>query len=465
MAAVLFNLLGEAGGAEFFSRMSVASHGPERDTGHTGNFCNILWSMPGVAQSGPHATGAWMKEFGAWYHDLARRWDGTFLHQGPPAMRKDKYPGWDCTGGYLLAYAMPLRKIRLTGKRPGDVPQLDPAAAQALILDGRGWSNSDRTSFYDKLPSDELLRRLSSWSPVVRERAAMALDRRKEAPIPALLKMLESPALESRYGACEALERLKGAAAPAVPALRSALRHDDLWLRIKAADALASIGAPAASAVPELLRMLARAPAENDPRGMEQRYLCFALFNRRGGMLAGSLEGVDREALYAAVRAGLRNQDGRARGSISSVYQNLSYEQIKPLLPAIYQAVIEPAPSGIMFADGIRIQGLRILATHRVQEGIAACVNYTRTQNPWASEKRTPGVMKILLGYGARAKAAIPELKRVADYFENGEKNFPRNLSLQKATVVREAIRAIEASNEHPELIRIGQTAGAGSKE
>jgi len=103
MAAVLFNLLGEVGPAEFFSRMSVASHGAERDTGHTGNLFNILWSLPGVAQAGPHATGAWMQDFGAWYFDLARRWDGTFLHQGPPQMRGDKYHGWDCTGGYLLA--------------------------------------------------------------------------------------------------------------------------------------------------------------------------------------------------------------------------------------------------------------------------------------------------------------------------------------------------------------------------
>ena len=38
MAAVLFNLLDEPKGAEFFSRMSVASHGPERDCGHTGNY-------------------------------------------------------------------------------------------------------------------------------------------------------------------------------------------------------------------------------------------------------------------------------------------------------------------------------------------------------------------------------------------------------------------------------------------
>ena len=84
MAAVLFSLLGESKVTEYFSRMSVASHGPERDSGHTGNFCNILWAMPGVAQSGPNATGAWMKEFGSWYFDLARQWDGAFVHLGPP---------------------------------------------------------------------------------------------------------------------------------------------------------------------------------------------------------------------------------------------------------------------------------------------------------------------------------------------------------------------------------------------
>ncbi len=455
MAAVLFKLLGEAKGAEFFSRMSVASHGPERDTGHTGNFFNILWSLPGVAQSGPHATGAWMREFGAWYFDLARRWDGTFLHQGPPGLKKDKYPGWDCTGAYLLAYAMPLKKICLTGKRPSVVRHLDAAAAQALILDGRGWSNKDRISFYDKLGEEELMSCLGSWSPVVRERAAMALARRRAAVVPALVRMLESFRLEARYGACQALVRLKGAAAPAVPVLKKTLRHDDLWLRVKAAEALAAIGKPAMSAVPELLALLARGPSRKDPRGMEQRYLCFALFNRRGGMLGRSLEGVDREALYAAVRAGLCNEDGRARGSIGSVYRNLSYEEIKPLLPAIHQAVTEPAPSGIMFANEIRMEGLRLLATHRVKEGIDACVKYTRTQNPWASEHRTPELMKILLGYGAHAKSTIPELKRIADYFENDEQDFPRKLGLQKVRAVRETIRAIEASNEYPDLIRI----------
>lgn len=455
MVAVLFNLLGDAKGAEFFSRMSTASHGAERDTGHTGNFFNLLWAMPGIALSGPQATGAWMQEFGGWYFDLARQWDGGFAHLGPPELNNDSYAGWDCTGVYLLAHAMPLGKIHLTGKSPSGAPQLGAAAAQSLILDGRGWTNKDRHSAFDALGDQELLARLGSWSPTVRERAAMGLARRKSVEIPALLKMLEAPSLDARYGACEALGALRESSAPAVGELRKLLTENDLWLRIKAAEALAAIGTPAMQSVPELLERLALVDVEKDPRGMEQRYLTFALFEPRGGLLARSLDGVDRDALYRAVKAGLKNQDGRARGSLGSVYRNLSAEEIKPLLPAIYQAVMEPAPSGEMFADGIRVEGLQLLAKHRIEEGMHACVQYTREQNSWASQKRTPDLMKILLKYGAHAKAVIPELTRIGDYFEKDEKDFPKALGLVKAKSVRETISAIESSKDTPELVRL----------
>ena len=454
MAAVLFNLLGESKGAEFFSRMSVASHGAERDTGHTGNFFNILWAMPGVAQSGSNATGAWMSEFGSWYFDLARGADGNFLHQGPPEPEEDSYAGWDCTGGYLLAYAMPLEKLYLTGKKPDAVPQLDAAAAQSLIVDGRGWNNKDRNSFYDALSDEQILERLGNWSPVVRERAAMALGRRKDAPVTPLIKMLDSPSLDARYGACQGLIFLRGRGAPSVDALQKTLSHEDLWLRIKAAEALAAIGAPATKVVPQLLELLARVDAKNDPRGMQQRYLSFALFDNEG-LLGRSLEGVDRPALYKAVRAGLKNQDGRARGSIGSVYRHLSLEEIKPLLPAIHEAIVEPAPSGEMFADGIRVEGLRLLSQHHIEEGINALVIYTRDQNPWASQERTPELMKILLTYGTHAKAAIPELTRIANYFEKDEKDFPPDLMRMKGESVRETIAAIESSTDSPELVRL----------
>lgn len=453
MAAVLFNLLGESAGAEFFSRMSIAAHGPERDCGHTGNYFNILWALPGVAISGPHASGAWMEEFGARYFDLARRWDGSFLHQGPPEPQPDSYEGWDSSGACLLAYAMPLKKILLTGRRAAVVPQLDVAGARSLILDGRGWDNKDRFSAYDALTREQLLERLASWSPVVRERAAMALHRRGETPLAELVEMLAAPALEARYGACEALIAIGEPGAPAVPALQAALGERDLWLRIKAAEALASIGAPAMQSVPQLLELLSKGDLQNDPRGMQQRFLAFALFDDRTGMLSRSLEGVDRAALYQAVKAGLKNEDGRARGSFGSVYRNLTAEEIRPLLPAIHQAIVEPAPSGEMFADTIRVEGLRLLAKHRIAEGLAACVDYTRNQNPWSSENRTPELMEILLSYGAHGKAVLPELTRIADYFEKDEPDFPRPLMIRKANSVRDAIRQIEASTDLPELV------------
>ena len=140
---------------------------------------------------------------------------------------------------------------------------------------------------------------------------------------------------------------------------------------------------------------------------------------------------------------------------MGSVYQNLSFEEIRPLLPAIHEAIVTPAPSGVMFAAEIRIEGLRLLAKHHVEKGIDACVLFTRTQNPWASEKRTPEIMKILLTYGAQAKSATADLEQIAKTFEKGEKNFPMRLSLDKAKIVRETIRAIEVSEEYPELIRI----------
>ena len=454
MASVLFNLIGESKGAEFFSRMSVAAHGPERDTGHTGNFFNILWSLPGISQSGPNATGAWMKEFGGWYFDLARRSDGSFLHQGPPENDRDSYAGWDCTGSYLLAYAMPLKKLYLTGKKSDAVPKLDVASAESLIDDGRGWNNKDRNGFYDALSNEQLLARLGSWSPVVRERAAMALGRRKSVPVEPMIQMLDSPSLEARYGACQGLIQLRRRGMPAVAALQKTLAHDDLWLRIKAAEALAAIGKPAMQTVPQLLELLAQVDIENDPRGMQQRYLSFALFER-DGMLGRSLESVDREALNNAVRAGLKNQDGRARGSIGSVYRQLSLAEIQPLLPAIHEAIIQPAPSGEMFADGIRVEGLRLLAEHHIEEGMSALVLYTRDQNPWESQIRTPELMKILLSYGAHAKGVIPELSKIADYFEKEEEDFPRDLGLMKAKSVRETITAIEAATDSPALRRL----------
>lgn len=454
MAAVLFHQLGEAKNADFFTRMALASHGNERDCGHTGNYFNMLWSLPAIAQAGPHATGEWMKEFGSWYHDLARRSDGSFAHQGPPEPDHDSYHGWDSSGAYLLAYALPLKKIALTGKSPRVSQSLEKDTIHSLIVDGRGWDNKDRTSTYDQWTDEELLARLGSWSPIVRERAAAAISRRKEPPLAAIIALLDSPSLEARIGACHALEELGGAAASAVPPLRRALQDEDLWLRVRAATALAAIGKPAMPALPEMLALIARGPSAQDPRAMEQRFVSFAIFSK---MLTSSksLEGVDREKLCEAIAIGLQNQDGRARSEISEIYGRLSYEELQPLLPAIFEAIVKPAPSGEMFADGVRLNGLKVLASHHIEEGMQACADYLRTQNPWASEHRTPEILSVLVSYGAQAQPIVSQLNETADLFEKGEKDFPNHLSKQKAKAVRKAIKQIEASKDRPELKRL----------
>jgi hypothetical protein len=445
MAAVLFDGLGDVPATAFFSRMSLASHGAERDGGHTGNFFNILWALPGVSRSGPQATGAWMAEFGAWYFDLARRWDGSFLHQGPPDRRKDSYPDWDSSGAYLLAYAMPLQKIRLTGKRPSVQPPLTAAAAQAVIADGRGWSNKDRKGSDDRRGEAELLLRLGSWSPVVRERAAMALARRESKPIAALLRMLENPVLAVRYGACQALAECGGDAAEAVPELRQLLRHEDLWLRVSAANALSAMGEPAMPAVPDLLERLAMAPSKDDPRGMEQRYLCFAVF---GKLLKKSLRGVDRVQLRKAISAGLLNQDGRARGELGGIYQQLSYDEIAPLLPAIHESIRKPAPSGEMFASEIRLSGLELFAKHRIREGMELCFQVMEIDR-WGKGRRIPRCLKSLAKYGAAAKPMLPRLRQL----ESELRVHPEAKTLQaELAQVRSLIQDLESATGHVEL-------------
>lgn len=79
-----------------------------------------------------------------------------------------------------------------------------------------------------------------------------------------------------------------------MPVLLVALNSEDLWLRVLAAEALAGIGEPAMGAAPVMLSQLAKSDPDTDPRNMEQRYLPYALFNKRGGLLGKSLDSIDR---------------------------------------------------------------------------------------------------------------------------------------------------------------------------
>jgi hypothetical protein len=464
LVAVAFDLLNEPGATRYFSRMSTASY-DEREYGHTGNYFSYLWGAPGVARSGPEAVAAHLKEQW-WYFDLARRWDGGFVYQGG-AGADDSYTDWDMTGVFLLAYALPLQKLYITGKGVHKANELAGAELAAVIEDGRGYRYWRASECYVSKGPEELLRCLARWSPVVRFRAAVALARTQGDFVPQLVGMLGSENRHARYGACQTLEKMGTRAAPAVDALIELLSHKDMWLQIRASYALAGIGAPARKAVPMLLN-LALAEDKDDPRGMVRRYLCLALFVNgyaenapQRGLLADSLDGVDRKLLFPAIRRMLRVEDGLARSYLASVYDRLSEAELDQLWPDILRAVEKPALSGEMFENEIRVAGLRLLAKHHIKEGMRICVEYARNQNPWASESRTGDIMAALKSYGAAAREVMPALRELLAYCRD-EQDFPDDCKRRKIAAVEDAIKSIEAATDSPPLRALAREVDSG---
>jgi hypothetical protein len=455
-AAVLFDLLGDREAAEFFSKMSTAAYA-ERERGHTGNFFNVLWALPGVSRCGPPATGAYWKEQ-SWYYDLARGWDGGFAYQGSPAGEEEhyKYTNWDCTGAYLLAYALPLRSLYLTGKKPCSVPALNSKEVEEVIAAGRDYSTATAQKCYDGRTTAQLLSGLSSWSPAVRTRSAEALGRRAGDFVPPLLKLLDGPDRDARYGACEALAYLGPRADAAAPQLRALLGDPDPWLQSLACKALPWLGPEARKAsVSDLLRMTVR-PSPADPRRMAQRAACIALFapypGSRGpkSILAESLEGVDRQVLYPAIRSVLENDDGAARGSVQRIYGELTDSDVVELLPVIIQAIQQLAPSNEMFGDGIRLAGLDLVSRLHLREGMPLCVSVME-MNRWGAGNRVPRCIEYLGRYGSHAKEVLPQLREMSQLAGGGNK------ALDKL------IADIETSTDRPTLVSLKDFAARAS--
>ena len=448
-AAVLFDLLGDREAAEFFAKMSTAAYS-ERERGHTGNFFNMLWALPGVARCGPLATGAYLKEQ-AWYYDLARGWDTSFLYQGSPVGEEEhgKYSGWDCSGGYLLAYALPLKSLRITGSKPCSVPAFNAAQVEAVIAAGRDFPFKNAENPYDRRTTEQLLAGLSSWSPSVRLRSSAALGRRQGNFLPDLLKLLASDHRDARYGACEALGALGPRADAAAPQLRALLNDPDPWLQCLAAEALPHLGAEERKAsVSDLLAMTLR-PNPSDPRRMVQRAAAVALFSPYPGsrgpksILAESLDGVDRKLLYPAVQALLQNEDSVARASVGKVFDELTDRDLVELLPAITKAIEHLAPSNEMFGDGIRLAGLDLLSRLHIREGMTLCVSVMEPGR-WGAGNRVGPCLEYLQRYGTHAKAVLPQLREI-------------RTQTKQVEPIDQCIAAIEASTATPVLVSIAE--------
>ena len=173
LGAIYFGLQGDrAEEGKFFAQMATAS-ASEREIGHTGSFFNYLWAPLGAAQGGEDAAAAHFSRI-SWMLDLNRCWDGRFQYdclngEGPVSGPGATYNGFQMSTAALLTYALPERKLRITGK--DQVAGLLTTTDVTEALQAEDYNVSLRTD-------SELISDLGNWSAKVRHLAADELGTR-----------------------------------------------------------------------------------------------------------------------------------------------------------------------------------------------------------------------------------------------------------------------------------------------
>jgi hypothetical protein len=443
--AVFFDLLGDKDSVDYYTRMTLSSY-RLREAGHTGHFFSFQWGALGASRGGPAATQSFVKNT-RWFTELERRADGSSVYQFQLSGKDHgKYRTWSTTGSRLLQHCLPRRKLYITGKGGSCI---SPITGEDLI-------DAVAAAVFDpkKLSVKELLSKLGSWSPVVRRMAAEELGDRKENVVQDMITMLDSPNRYTRYGAAEGLSYAGRGSEQAIDALIKKLEEDtDLTMRYYAACAfrkkrtwqgppirrwktydnlLAKEGGAIDKAIPALLNQAATYEPKKDPLRKLHNVIAGTLFYGGGtanytGCLPGGkgMEKVDRKYLIPALKSLLINPNGGARSTASVTFPGLTEEDLKQLWGDIYYATKYQAPSGSMFAGGVRGNGLALMVKKGIKEGIPVGIDWALRQEGWGNGGRKKSGIPSLLKYGNALERFTEEINKVLAGWtrENNSKN------------------------------------------
>lgn len=459
MAAVFFAAQGDKPReTQYFAKMVTASY-QNREYGHTGQGFSYLWGALGANTGGPAAASAFFRK-ASWHFDLVRRSDGAFTYDGDEQYgggktEDDTYFGrsgyyrLSPTASYVLTYALPLKHLVITGKGADSGNWLTKHDVAEAIASGH--RETDRKAMSEK----ELIAALGDWSPVARGWAAEELGKRpnRKKLVAELITLAKGSDVRQQQGAAQALGYMQDARA--LPVLVKLLTADDAWLRVKAAQALRELGPVAKPVVPAMLRVVVETANPTvpvvweDPIQLAQGELAATLFR---GALEDKVAKSDPGLLYPAIRAVAKNPDGMARSYLTRIISELlTLEDVQALAPDLLEAIDRPSPADTMFANDIRLAGLKALAKYHFQEGMKVCLTFATSQSPHGSEDRTGEIMKLLISYGRAAEPLIPDLEKLVITFEQ-EEGFPDWAKEKKVDAVKAAIESLRASQEQPKL-------------
>lgn len=122
IAILAFENFGETDTAARYVTSVIDSY-RHRDYAHTGPFFSLIWGPIGASRGTPEQFRLFM-DYSTWFHDLSRRWDGSFLmpSQNGGGGYAARGPLWTM-GGQAMVYALPLKLTRVCGatESPFDV--------------------------------------------------------------------------------------------------------------------------------------------------------------------------------------------------------------------------------------------------------------------------------------------------------------------------------------------------------
>ena len=397
-AALFFNLINDQTAARYFTRSALASYGADREQGHTGNFLNVFWSLPAVSLAGPMASGAWLSEFG-WYYDLARDSEYRFPYQGYPRQRAgNAYANWNCPGAYLLHFALPLKKLRITG-REMPLVKLTPAEISESIEAGK--------INYQYASVDFLRESLSSWSPIVRKKSASELRRRK--------KSLDSDATLTSSNPLKRIAALR--ASNDFNKNAKLLADEDIQVQMAAIQRLA--GQNKQKAVGAIFEHLAR-------KGTEQPLFTQAIGNHFfpltiSAVASGKLLNApkDRKATIAAINILLSDEDALVSSRIATGLRFLPDKELYPLLPRIYEQASQIPVGNVMFSNKLRTSCAEVLAHLNLEEGAEASAALL-ADDGWGRNSRLPAAARLVVKYKGHSQAHLKPIEEALKKMKAG---------------------------------------------
>jgi hypothetical protein len=247
ITAVMFAAIGnKPKDTEFFARMATAGFA-SREYGHTGQGFSYLWSALGAAAGGPDTAAAFFGK-SSWHLDLVRRSDGSFTYDGGEQYGagqthdntyygNSSYNGLSPAATYVLTYALPLRKLVITGRDLDSSGWLNKADAAAGCLlqnwsppsaTGRRSSVAGRRRNWQRVPSPRRWCPNSSNSPTpaIRIRSRVPARPWGSSTLPGRCRLSSNSSLTRTVGCATRRPRLleKWAEPPSRPLKASSRR-------------------------------------------------------------------------------------------------------------------------------------------------------------------------------------------------------------------------------------------------